>query len=271
MTIIPARVLADRAVTHYRIAADVAAAAALNLTAGVSRIVNVSGKMGSGKDFWAPRIHQMYGTESATAVSFAFPMKSEVNDVLDTIASARTREQAQAAVADRFTWSAADAADFVGFVWAHHADLPSWDAHQRDRLPAESRTALRSLLQQYGTRRRGHDVGYWVRAAAPAIMQAAADGRHVQITDARFPNEADISVELGWTLVRIDIDPQVQRDRLLARDGIVYDDAQLTHISETALDDYPFPIRVDNNGPVEATDAKLRAALGLTADVTIAA
>lgn len=254
------------AATTYGVDPFVAAAAAANLASGALRVVAVSGHMGSGKDWWAPKIMELLGVaDTATPASFAHPMKSEVNTLLEIVGSC-TPQVAAERVADVLDWDLEHAHRFVGIVEPFRDQVVSWDAHRRDLLPADARGCLRALLQDYGTARRIHtDELYWVSRAADMVCTQVAAGRSVYLTDVRFPNEADLSLALGWDLIRLDITDEVQQQRLLARDGVTYDLAALTHPSETALDDYPFPVRIDNSGSEVETLRQLAARYGPTA------
>ena len=78
-------------------------------------------------------------------------------------------------------------------------------------------------------RRRETDADYWVRQVA-RVVQTNRNMRFV-ITDVRLPNEARFVEEHG-VLVRV--------TRPLAKT------APDTHVSETALDDWPFKVVVMN-------------------------
>lgn len=86
----------------------------------------------------------------------------------------------------------------------------------------------RAVLQEYGMARRAADPEYWVRQVKHLVETAPAP-RWV-ITDVRLPNEA-AWVESCGVLVRV------------VRPSIGSDDA---HISETALDTWPFRYGVVN-------------------------
>lgn len=92
---------------------------------------------------------------------------------------------------------------------------------------------VRRLLQAFGT-----DVGrkmlgenVWADAVALKLDRMTGD---VVVTGIRFPNEAQIIEDRGL-LVRVE------------RPGFTGD----AHESEHALDDYPFPMVIQNDGPLE--------------------
>ena len=108
------------------------------------------------------------------------------------------------------------------------AELQRADCKEKPR-PELGGLSPRVFLQEYGMRRREADEDYWVRQVA-RVVQTNRNLRFV-ITDVRLPNEARFVEEHG-VLVRV--------TRLLART------APDAHISETALDNWPFVFTVTN-------------------------
>jgi hypothetical protein len=107
------------------------------------------------------------------------------------------------------------------------AELQRADCKEKPR-PELGGLSPRVFLQEYGMRRREADEDYWVRQVA-RVVQTNRSLRFV-ITDVRLPNEARFVEEHG-VLVR------VLRPLAAARD---------MHISETALDNWPFVFTVTN-------------------------
>lgn len=98
---------------------------------------------------------------------------------------------------------------------------------------AKRRAWVRSRLQVIGVAARdvlGEDV--WVDAAWRRLV---SDGLYV-VSDCRFPNEARRVTASGGPVVRV------------RRPGY---GAANDHISEVALDDWPFDVVVDNDGSLE--------------------
>lgn len=94
-----------------------------------------------------------------------------------------------------------------------------------------------ALLQRLGVEARANDPDVWLRAAAWTIAELDADARRPQVVcipDVRFANEWAFVERVGGTLCRV--------DRLL-EDGTRYvaTDRPATHITETALDGWPWP------------------------------
>lgn len=116
---------------------------------------------------------------------------------------------------------------------AYLVDAVGWDR-------AKGIREVRRLLQHYGNGvREAGDDEVWVRAAMDKVWchLDLAFPRPVVVTDVRYPNEALAVKRAGGTLVRI------------TRPGLASDD---THISETALDDWPVDHHIVNNSTVEA-------------------
>lgn len=137
-----------------------------------------------------------------------------------------------------------------------------------DRTPAH-----RKMLQVHGTDiRRFSDDNYWVKKGLESAAASMADGVSVYCTDVRFTNEADGILDAGGVVVRIEISPEVQRARLLSRDGSLPSAEAANHPSETQLDDYDrFSVVVSNDGTLDETVSKVLEFLASELGVTIPA
>lgn len=91
--------------------------------------------------------------------------------------------------------------------------------------------------QKIGTEgmRKGFHEEVWVLAT----LKKAVPGGDYLITDVRFPNEVMAIHQAGGIVLRLEGDPLQQQG-----DGTRDDN----HISETALDDYPFEYVIKNDG-----------------------
>jgi hypothetical protein len=118
-----------------------------------------------------------------------------------------------------------------------HVDLVGWEA-------AKKLDGVRSLLQRMGTEavRNTIDDNAWVNVVRHRIehaydgMAEVTEPARFVVTDVRFPNEAKLIKELGGEVWRI------------KRDGYAPVNA---HVSETALDDWPFDQHVRNVGDMQ--------------------
>jgi hypothetical protein len=106
-------------------------------------------------------------------------------------------------------------------------DVLGWDE-------AKSEPEIRRLLQVFGTEvgREMFGDNFWV----DYLFNSLPDGAKVVIPDVRYPNEANAITELGGAIWRVE------------REGVK---AVNNHISDSAMDDYPFKIIVYNNGTIE--------------------
>lgn len=97
---------------------------------------------------------------------------------------------------------------------------------------------VREMLQKLGTEsiRLGLHKDAWILALFSDFYKHS----NWIITDVRFPNEADAIKSRGGLLLRVNRDVPT-----------------LTHISETALDNYDFDYYVDNNGTKEELEKQL--------------
>lgn len=238
-----------------------------NIASGATTMLAVSGKQGSGKDTVAPIVLTALGDNDAAHLSFATPLKSEC-DAIIALLRYRFGPDTFKVIDNRVTARAADSISEQFAIPADQAytlieDLISavrFDEH----LNARTRTPLmRFVLQYLGTNiRRAQDENYWVvRALRPAV-ETTARGQSVYFTDARFPNEIATPQQIGCLGVRLDVSEEIQRQRLMARDGLIPDEASLRHESEIALDDYEhFDVRVLNEKPLAEVVEEIVAAI----------
>ena len=110
---------------------------------------------------------------------------------------------------------------------------------QRERVGEEAfisvkTPAKRVAYQLLGQAVRRVDPGYWVRAAVEGIDW---EREFPVFTDVRMPNEVSALYDAGAPVVYLRVSPQVQRERLLARDGSLPSESALSHETETALDE----------------------------------
>lgn len=112
---------------------------------------------------------------------------------------------------------------------------------------------LRRALQIWGTNvRRAQNANYWVDRTEEKIVKLLSCGVSVFVDDVRFPNEANLILERGGTLVRLDVSEEILSRRQRSRDsraarakGVSGDALKKAvrptgtfHSSETALDEY---------------------------------
>lgn len=245
----------------YDVPATTAAAAWRNLASGQAAGVAFSGKLASGKDTVAPLLLARLGVTDPAWVGFSHPLKQEITELIGVIRSAafviRRKGAPSAAelITERFEVDADSARTVTELLW-DEMRRDAEDNANSARLTGWSRTeAIRAVLQFWGTEvRRAADPLFWVRKAACQVYNMLADGRHVQITDLRFMNEAVAANNAGLVTVRVDVTPETQRNRLRTRDALHVTAGAAAHPSETELDSFDrFTVRVSNDGPLDET------------------
>lgn len=94
--------------------------------------------------------------------------------------------------------------------------------------------AKRVAYQLLGQAVRRVDPGYWVRAAVNGVDW---EREFPIFTDVRMPNEVAALYDAGAPVVCLRVSPEVQRERLMGRDGSLPSEEALRHETETALDE----------------------------------
>lgn len=116
-------------------------------------------------------------------------------------------------------------------------------------IPAGFEDTIGVLLQKVGKAMREtihEDV--W----CDAVLRDPSLPKYSVITDCRFVNEVDNILALNGLIIRLEGDPARIRER--------NDDGRdLLHISETALDDYPFKYVIENNSTLELLERNVLA------------
>lgn len=224
------------------------------ITADQPRLV-VSGRLASGKDTVAEAVMHRLGRQDAVRVSFATPLRKEVDELIAAIreTGADAAVETVARVGGITTEKARYTAELLCQALAANPDVHS---HVRTR-------EIRLALQEWGTDvRRSADSEYWVKQAMRQVVELLAEQRPVYVTDARFPNEVAAARNLGFLAVRLEVDLPIRAARLKARDGLDIDPAAENHPSEMELENYTgFDLWVDNSGDLDTTVTNVVAAL----------
>lgn len=111
----------------------------------------------------------------------------------------------------------------------------------------EKKSKNRELLQEFGAAIRKIDTNAWIKSLNNRI-KALDPKTNVIIDDLRMVNEFHFCKTMGFKLVRLEIDPSIQRGRILA----LYTPAhleRLNDVTETALDSFinEFDVVFDTN------------------------
>jgi dephospho-CoA kinase len=215
-------------------------------------LLAVSGKLASGKDSVAEAAVAALGHPDAVHQYYADAMKNEVDQAIAIIVGSKNADDAVQRIVDEQGVPFDQARQVTGWLLQALEENPAVHARTRTKI-------MRDVLQVWGTEiRRAQDPDYWVKKTLRGAITAAAEGRSVYITDARFPNEVVYAQALGFFVARIEITPETQAARLAARDALPPSPQALGHASERALDDFAgFDVVIDNNGTLEATVATL--------------
>ena len=198
------------------------------------KIIGISGKIGSGKNYLAEQLikefHKLgYTTEEA---SFASSLRNELNriiktikvDVIDNVPYDEIIKHVQ----DIHRMDTSDAQTLFEIIVDDVVNIEGLNAYSRTE-------SIRRALQYLGTDiRRKTDNEYWVKAFHKSLPNAD----FIIVTDVRFPNEADSIIQNDGVMVRLEISQDLINERIKNRDGLKYSEEALTHPSELALDDY---------------------------------
>ena len=116
----------------------------------------------------------------------------------------------------------------------------------------------RDLTQKVGTCVRnlfGEQI--WVQILLNEANLLISQGKKVICDDVRLEIEYKMFKEQGYTLIRLDVDPEVQKKRILKLYK-TYNEKALTHHTETELDNAEFEYRFSTSvDPVEETLKKV--------------
>ena len=236
------------------------ALAGKRLAGGALPGIGFAGPMGAGKDTTAsaladllrhPSVAHVAGGRAARRVAFADVLKREayrqalaVKSILTLrsgVESALDVERAivedEALCASFMPAGAPLPGGLVGLYCQIVADAEREgdpDAWDEETFVAVKTPAKRVAYQLLGQTVRSVDSGYWVRAAVNGVDW---EREFPIFTDVRMPNEAAALYDAGVPVVCLRVSPEVQRERLMWRDGALPSDAALHHETETALDE----------------------------------
>jgi hypothetical protein len=180
----------------------------------------------------------------AVRVSFATPLRREVDELIDAIRANGPESAAEtvAQVGGIPVEAGRKTAELICQALAHDPCVTSYVRTREIRL----------ALQEWGTDvRRARDSEYWVKQVMRQVVGLIAEQKPVYVTDARFPNEVQAARDLGFLAVRLEVELPIRAARLKARDGLDIDPAAENHPSEKELESYTgFDLWVDNSGPL---------------------
>lgn len=230
------------------------------LAGGALPGIGLAGPMGSGKDTTAaaladllrhPSVAHVAGGRAARRVAFADELKRVAYRQALVVQSILTMRRGVESALDVERAIVEDEALCAAFMPAgaplpgglvglycqivadaqREGDTDAWD---EDAFVAVKTPAKRVAYQLLGQGVRSVDSGYWVRAAVENIDWGS---EFPIFTDVRTPNEVSALYDAGAPVVYLRVSPEVQRERLLGRDGALPSEEALHHETETALDE----------------------------------
>lgn len=236
------------------------ALAGKRLAGGALPGIGLAGPMGSGKDTTGeaiadllrhPSVAHVAGGRAARRVAFADVLKREAYRQALAVKSILTLRSGVESALDVERAIVEDAALCESFMPAgvplpgglvglycqivadaeREGDTGAWD---EETFIAAKTPAKRVAYQLLGQAVRSVDSGYWVRAAVESVDW---EREFPIFTDVRMPNEVEALYDAGAPVVCLRVSHQVQRERLMGRDGALPSEEALHHETETALDE----------------------------------
>lgn len=236
------------------------ALAGKRLAGGALPGIGLAGPMGAGKDTTGeaiadvlrhPSVAHVAGGRAVRRVAFADVLKREAYRQALAVKSILTLRRGVESALDVERAIVEDEALCAAFMPAgaplpgglvglycqivadaeREGDTGAWD---EDAFIEVKTPAKRVAYQLLGQTVRSVDSGYWVRAAVESVNW---EREFPIFTDVRMPNEVEALYDAGAPVVCLRVSPQVQRERLMGRDGSLPSVEALLHETETALDE----------------------------------
>lgn len=190
-----------------------------------SLLFTMSGKMGAGKDTVGDLISNKLDSEGYKLIntSFGYLIREEITKIVNDYNDSKNREE------------------YAIKVNASTKDLDKLSSFLEDCTAFDRTDEARAALQFWGTEiRRKQQHNYWINQMSQFIVRVINNGYSMNVTDARFPNEVELIEDLYGKVIRLDVPEEIRIKRIEKRDNIKVNREILSHISETALDDYNF-------------------------------
>lgn len=211
-----------------------------NIDNGTAKVIGVSGKKAAGKDtFYDEYVIEVDASAVKNPISAG--IRKEATEIILFLYAALKEEPESPEVywdkvaskfENRFSIGHTNAKAIIDLLLNVLKSRPDVTGMDRDN-------EITKVLQILGNdAHAAQDEKYWARTMALSALTNAALGKTSIVPDIRFLRDAEAIHLLGGKIVRLEISPEVQRERLMSRDGLVVPKETLGHISEIALDNY---------------------------------
>lgn len=190
-------------------------------------LVAFCGGMGAGKDTYGEIYKRIIEKENSIEhYSFATPLKSELDILIDYVKKGKTTKEVQAN--PLFETIELSQLEFIYYLINKELNVsPDFNSRNRSKN-------IRQMLQFWGTEvRRNSDSNYWTNKAKEFLLDKFNKNIFIYITDARFENEFNLIKELNGTLIKLDASQNERIKRIENRDGLTPSEESLNHPSET--------------------------------------
>lgn len=124
-------------------------------------------------------------------------------------------------------------------------------------LYGDGKEKPRWLLQAIGTKFREIDEDVWIKLMFQDIDDEVAIRRrcmeaqeHIVVTDCRMPNEYKALKERGFVFIRVHVDEDIRRERMVNR-GDIFTETDMKHHTESFYGQFECDFQVNNNGTKE--------------------
>lgn len=140
---------------------------------------------------------------------------------------------------------------YTRYAFADHVRsvAQTWFPH----LYGDGKSKNRALLQAIGTKFREIDSDIWIDSMFEGIDEQAAIRKRykeapefIVITDCRMPNEYQALKDRGFKFIRVQVDADVRKQRLLAR-GDKFNEDDLNHHTESFYNQFECDFTIHNN------------------------
>ena len=221
---------------------DASLSAAENVAKRLVLPLGVSGKIASGKDSVTEASLSKLEIDSSHHF-FARVAKDELSQILAITSDASSIRKAALAISSEQNVNLQDAERAARFAEAALLENPEASGYTRG---SKHRTLILCWTNEI---RRAQDPLYFAKKLGESAIKDLSQGKNVHVSDVRYRNEISVLEALSFLVMRVDVSPAVQAQRLMKRDGIAPDPSVISDLSETDLDSYDrFTLRVSNDG-----------------------